>query len=243
MTEAPGTLNSNMAALLTAIDLCAKVINYCSSFLNEKRNSSREPNNKRMHMKRSILLTSMAALGLMFLCPGTVQAATTNGLISSFTFVGLFSPTNSPVVTTNTIGNVITSTYTAKPLTVTTKSILNLIQAEFGTIFPGGSRLAYSLHSSGFVVLDSTGNLVLNVATNAADTNYSFVLSNGVSSATASGKSVTTTTASATNTVTVVTEHVPDYGIYYTDGKGNKFHFNGMLTLKANELQTSTNTL
>jgi hypothetical protein len=146
-------------------------------------------------------------------------------------------------MTTNAIGNVITSTYTTKPITLSTKSILNLIQAEFGTIFPNGARLGYSLHSGGFVVLDSTGNLILNVATNAADTNYSFSLSNGVSSGVISGKEVKTTTASATNTVLVATERVPDYGIYYVDGKTNKFHFTGLLTLKVNEDQTSTTNL
>jgi hypothetical protein len=165
------------------------------------------------------LLTSVAALGLMGVCPGNVQATTTNGLISVFSLVGLSSPTNPAVMTTNAIGNVITSTYTTKPLTLTTKSLLNLIQSEFGTIFPSGTRLAFSFTSGGFVVLDSTGNLILNVATNAADTNYSFAISNGVSSTVISGKVVKTTTASTTNSVSVATEHVPDYSINYVDGK------------------------
>ncbi|MGD0812741.1 MAG: hypothetical protein ABSA83_03985 [Verrucomicrobiota bacterium] len=173
---------------------------------------------------------------------GKLQAATTNGLVSTFSIVGLLSPSNSPVRTTNVIGNVITSTYTSKPLTMNTKSILDLLEVEFGTQFPAGARLAYGLGTSGFMVLDSTGNVLLNAATNTADTNYSFVLSNSVTYlAVPSGKAVQTTTADATNTVTVATEHLPDYGIYYQDGKSNKFHFNGMVTLKLDELETSTN--
>lgn len=195
-------------------------------------------------MKRYILLASVAVAGLMGLCVGSLRAGTTNGLISTFSIIGLYSPSNSPVMTTNAIGNVITTAYTSKPLAMNTKSILELLEAEFGTLFPGNARLAYGLNTSGFVVLDSTGNILLNAATNAADTNYSFVLSNSAPYlAIASGKAVQTTTVGATNTVTVVTEHLPDYGIYYQDGKSNKFHFSGVITLKLNELESSTNTL
>jgi hypothetical protein len=191
---------------------------------------------------KSKLLSAIVALGLLGLCQGNVQATTTNGLLSAFSMVGVSYPTNSPVTITNAHGNVITSTYTTKPFTFTGQNVLNLIQAEFGTIFPRGARIAYSLDTSGFVVLDSKGNFILNAAANAADSNYSFVLSNGVAGGVISGKTVMTTTATSTNTVEIITEHVPDYGLYYEDGKSNKFHFTGIVTVKANALVTPTNT-
>jgi hypothetical protein len=200
-----------------------------------------------MHMKRYLLSTAVAALGLMGFGIGHLQAAavTTNGVLSTIAIVGVFSPTNSPVMTTNTIGNVITSTYTAKPVKIATKDILTLLQAEYGTTFPSGAQLAYSLNSSpaGFVVLDKNGNLVLNVTTNLADSSYRFSLTNSSSATTISGKAVKTTTTSSTNTVENVIEILSDYAIYYADGKGNNFHFTGVIELKADALVTSTNTV
>jgi len=197
------------------------------------------------YMKRYLSSTAIAALGLMGFGIGHVQSAvTTNGVLSSFAIVGVFSPTNSPVMTTNAVGNVITSTYTAKPVKIATKDILNLLGAEFGTSFPAGAQLAYSLSSSpeGFVVLDSNGNLVLNVSTNLADSSYRFSLTNSSSSTVISGKAVQTTTIASTNTVQNVTDTISDYAIYYADGKGNNFHFTGLIVLKADAL-VSTNTL
>jgi hypothetical protein len=204
-------------------------------------------NNDGIHMKRYLLSTVVAALGLMEFGIGHLQAAavTTNGLLSTIAIVGVFSPTNSPVMTTNTIGNVITSTYTSKPVKIANKDILTLLEAEYGTTFPAGAQLAYNLtgNPSGFVVLDKNGNLVLNVSTNLADSSYRFSLTNGSEAAVISGKAVKTTTTSSTNTVESVTETVGDYAIYYADGKGNNFHFTGVIELKADALVTSSNTV
>ncbi len=83
------------------------------------------------------------------------------------------------------------------------------------------------------MVLNSCGNLVLNVAKNPADSSYRFSLTNSSSASAVSGSEVRTTTAASTNTVEKVTEY-DDSAIYYADGKGNNFHFNGLLLLKAN---------
>src|SRR5208337_364071 len=107
--------------------------------------------------KHFVFWTVVTALGTMGLSPAHLEAATnTNGLVSAFEIVGLYSPNNSPVMSTNSVGNVITSDYTAKPLKIATKDVLNLLAAEFGTSFPSGAQLAYDLNSpQGFVVLDS----------------------------------------------------------------------------------------
>ena len=190
--------------------------------------------NHRIHMKKYLLSTAVAALGLVGLGVIHVEAATTtNGLPSTFALVGLFSPTNSPVKTTNNIGNVITSTYTSKPLKIATKDILNLLSTEFGTSFPSGSQLAYRLGTSGFLVLDNSGNLVLDVSTNLTDSSYRFSLTNNSGTSAISGKAVQTTTTASTNTVESATDTYSDYAIYYADGKGNNFHFTGVIVLKA----------
>jgi hypothetical protein len=132
---------------------------------------------------------------------------------------------------TNAIGNVVTSTYTSKPFSITTKNILTMLQAEFGATFPTGAKLGYSLETSGFVVLTQQGEFFQNVKTNAADTNYQFGLTNSTPADFANGKAVVTTTLGVTNSVETISETLSDYGIIYKDGKGNKFHFNGIITL------------
>jgi hypothetical protein len=186
--------------------------------------------------KNVTLFAAVTAIGLAVFAGGRIQAASsTNGLVSSFAIVGLFSPTNSPVMKTNNVGNIITSTYTAQPVKIDTQNILTLLASEFGTSFPSGAQLAYSLGGSeGFVVLDKTGNLVLNVSSNATDASYRFSLTNTSYTTAVSGKAVQTTTTSSTNTVENVTETLADYAIFYADGKGNNFHFGGAIVLKAN---------
>jgi hypothetical protein len=191
-------------------------------------------------MKKYVFLAS--ALGLIALSPAYLQAAT-NGLNSTFSIVGQFSPANSPLVTTNVVGNVVTSIYTTKPLMITTKNILNILEAEFGTSFPVGAKLVYGLGSGGFRVLDPQGNLVLDASTNGSDANYRFVLSNSVYNSAITGKTVMTITTASTNTTQLLTARAPDYGIYYEDGKSNDFHFTGLLTLRADALITSSNTV
>ena len=186
-------------------------------------------------MKKFALLTAVATLGLMGLGISQVQAATTtNGLVSTFAIVGWFSPTtNDPVLTTN--GSVITGTYTAKPVKITTKDVLNLLHSEFGgPAFPSGAQLAYSISEFGFVVLDKSGNIILDVSSNATDSSYVFsseTVTNTTSFQVISGKSIQSTTT----TNIIVTGYVSDQIITYADANGNDFHFSGVETVKANE--------
>jgi hypothetical protein len=192
--------------------------------------------------KNITLFAAVTTIGLAAFAGGRIQAAnSTNGLASSISIVGLFSPTNSPVMKTNTVGNIITSTYIAQPVKIDTQNILTLLAGEFGTTFPSGAQLAYQIGIGGFVVLDNSGNLVLNVSSNANDASYRFSLTNTSSIMSISGKAVQTTTTSSTNTVEDATETLADYAIYYADGKGNNFHFGGPVVLKVNAT-VNTNT-
>ena len=190
-------------------------------------------------MKKFVWAAIIGAFGLLGSGLGNVQAAaTTNGVTSVFAVVGLFSPTNSPVAITNSAGTVVTKTYTVRPVKITTQDILNLLATEFGTNFPTGARLAFSLSGSeSFAVLDKNGNIFLDVSTNAADSSYRFNVTNTDYHVTAIGKAIQTQNSSTTNTVEMVTESASDYAVYYADGSGNNFHFSGLLTLKANIFQ------
>jgi hypothetical protein len=190
-------------------------------------------------MKKFALLTVATALGLMGLGAGNILAASsTNGLASTFTIIALFSPTNSPVMSTNHNGavTVYTETFTTKTVTITTKDILNLLAREFNTTFPAGAQLAYALGQEGFVVLDNKGNVFLNVSANAADSSYRFSLTNTDQSniSVVKGTEISTKNTSTTNTVVNITYTICDYAIYYADGKGNDFHFSGVATLSEN---------
>jgi len=198
-------------------------------------------------MKKIVLLTAVATLGLMGLSASNVQAAavTTNGLVSTFAITGLFSPLGDPVTTSNSSGTVVTDTYTTKSVKITTKDMLNLLADEFNTTFPVGAQLAFSLNGNeGFVVLDKLGNVFLNVSTNPADSSYRFALTNNsTSSQTISGKVVETTKPSSTNSVANFTETFSDYSIIYKDGNGNNFHFIGVIALKENIFEDSTSSM
>ena len=194
-------------------------------------------------MKKFALLTAVATFGLMGLGIGQIQAATTtNGLVSTFAIVGWFSPTNSPVTTTNSNGTVITQKYTAKPVKITTKDLLNLLGTEFGATFPHGAQIVYGI-GPGFLVDDKNGNVVLNVSSNLADSSYVFTLDNVTNTSsieTVSGSVTETMKPTSTNTVEVVTAYVSDEEITYADGNGNNFHFSGTAVEKANVTTTPT---
>ncbi|MGB7746863.1 MAG: hypothetical protein WBN75_06195 [Verrucomicrobiia bacterium] len=196
-------------------------------------------------MKKFALLTLTAALGLMGLGAGNVQAAPpkgpstppTNSLVSTFSIVAFFSTNNSPVITSNANGTVITETYTTKTVTIATKDILNLLAKEFNTTFPAGAQLAFTLDDR-FVVLDQGGNVFLDVSTNAADSSYRFSITNGsIPNAVFSGNEIFTKNTSTTNTVQNLAITEADFAIYYQDGKGNDFHFSGVVTESLNAFQ------
>ena len=187
-------------------------------------------------MKKFALLTLAAALGLTGLGVGNVQAAPViiKRIPSTFTIVALFSPTNSPVTSTNHNGMEITTTYKTQTVTITTKDILNLLAREFNTNFPAGAQLASSL-IGGFSVLDQHGNVILDVSSNPADSSYRFSFTNSFSgSPVVGGKEIRTKTASTTNLVETLTVTDADTAIYYQDGNGNDFHFSGVLTENIN---------
>jgi hypothetical protein len=186
-------------------------------------------------MKKFALLAGMITLGLLGLNTGSVQAAaSTNELISTFAIVGLFAPTNNPVITTNASGTVITAKLTAKAVKIATKDLLNLLATEFNTNFPAGAQLAMNLNSgSRFVVLDKNGNLLLDVSTNAADSSYVFGTTNFTDNVRLmSGKETETKTSTETNMTATITMTASDIAIRYADGNGNDFHFSGVLSLK-----------
>ena len=184
-------------------------------------------------MKKLVLSTVTAALGLMGLGISNVQAtANTNRLVSTFAIVALISPAD-PVVSTNSNGTVITAKFTAKKVKITTQDILNLLATEFNTTFPAGAQLALSLADEGFVVLDKNGNLLLDVSTNAADSSYVFGTTNFTDNVQVmSGKETETKTSAETNMTATITMTASDLAIRYADGNGNDFHFSGVITLK-----------
>lgn len=195
-------------------------------------------------MKKFTLFTLVAALGLMGLGVGNVQAnpqkgppptGNTNGLPCTFTIAGLFSPTNSPVTSSNASGTVITETYTSKTVTITTKDILNLLAAEFNTTFPAGAQLALSFDGQGFVVLDQSGNVFMDVSTNSGDSSYRFGTTNYMDYIhVMSGKETFTKNTLTTNSVANMIITLADIAVYYQDGQGNDFHFSGVVTESEN---------
>jgi hypothetical protein len=192
-------------------------------------------------MKQFVLLLAVT-LGLLGLTTGNLQAASPNtkAVLITIQISGIIQQTT---IVTN--GDVVTTTYTTTPVKLGNQNILNLLQAEFGTTFPVGAQLAYNLSGTrGFHVLDQSGNPILDASTNAADSSYVFDLSNDVASATVPtliiGKAVDNTVTS--NQTQIVSQVVPDYGIFYSDSHGNNFHLDGLLTLKANGSVTSSNT-
>lgn len=198
-------------------------------------------------MKKLSLLTAVAVFGAVELAVSDVQAAvTTNGIVSTISIVGSFSPSTSPVITTNSGGSstVITSVYTSKPLKILTKDMLNLLATEYNVSFPSGARLAYDLTSSpeGFVVLDKSGNIFLNVSSNGVDSSYRFDLTNNSSNQAISGKATETDTFSSTNTSETLSIVEDNYSIVYTDGRGNDFKFTGLVKLKVSAVVNSTET-
>jgi len=194
-------------------------------------------------MKKFVLLIVATTLGLLGLSASNLQAASgnTNAMLISFQIAGIVQHT-----ATVTNGAVVTTTATAIPVKIGNQNILNLLQAEFGTTFPTGAQLAYNLTGPmGFHVLDQNGNPILDASTNASDSSYVFVLSNAVAGATVptiiTGKLVENTVTS--NQTENLTEIAPDYGIYYADSHGNKFHLDGLVTLKATLSATSSNSV
>jgi len=195
-------------------------------------------------MKKFVLLTSAVTLALLGLGTTNLQAmpANTNNLPVTFQITAAIQKTS---VITN--GTLVTATESATSLKINNKFILNLLEVEFGTNFPAGAQLAFSLASiNGFSVLDRNGGLILDVSTNAADASYIFSLSNNVINATSSvpilitGKGTQNIVTS--NFIDNITEFAPDTGVFYRDAHGNDFHMDGVLTVKAKISTTSSNT-
>jgi hypothetical protein len=95
-------------------------------------------------MNKFVVSTGMATMGLLGLIAGGVQAApATNVLISTFALVGLYSPTNSHVVTSNADGTVLTVKVTANPASFTTKDAPNPCVAKTSHWIPLGCNGIY----------------------------------------------------------------------------------------------------
>ncbi len=180
---------------------------------------------------RKFALIAVAMFGLLGMSVGNVYAvlANTNAMIVKVAFTAsiqapILSVTNPP--TTN-------STYKIIKVKVATQDVLNMLQAEFGVTFPIGAQLGLTAGFD-FVVLDKNGNVFKNVSTNLSDSSYGFYVTNDFNPVIVGKATQDATTLSLT-----VTELQPDFGIYYSDGNGNNYHFSGLLTIKANAIQTS----
>jgi hypothetical protein len=181
---------------------------------------------------RKFGLTVVAMFGLLGMSVSSVHAvlANTNAMIVKFAFTAniqgpILSVTNPP--TTN-------STYKVIKVKVASQDVLNMLQAEYGVTFPIGAQLGLTA-SFDFVVLDKSGNIFKNVSTNLSDSSYAFYITNN-SNPVIIGKA----SQNATTLSLAVTELQPDWGVYYSDGNGNNFHFTGLLTIKAVASQTGS---
>lgn len=180
-------------------------------------------------MKKIILLVAMTVFGLSV---GKVDAQilVMKANLQALVQKSILSTTNPP--NTN-------MTYATLKVKITTQDILNILQAEFGTLFPDGAQLALDINNNtAFEVLDKNGAFILDVSTNPADSSYFFYLTNRANIQVIAGKVAQT----PTQTSEIVTETLPDYDILYADQHNNNFHVGGIITLKANAVVT-TNTV
>ncbi len=131
-------------------------------------------------------------------------------------------------------------TYTSTKVKIATPDILNMLQAEFGTLFPDGALLVLDINNNDdFEVLDKNGGFIVDVSTNPTDSSYYFYLTNRSS---VNPVIVGKANQSATALTQVVTETLPDYDILYADQHNNNFHAGGIITLKASAV-SGTNTV
>lgn len=191
---------------------------------------------KGLIMKRFAILTVITLVGLLAFDAGTLYAASanTNALTVNFTFTGAIQAPN--VATTNIVTATTNTTYAVTKVRFANKDLLSLLSLEFATAFPVGARLGLTT-SFNFVVLDQAGNIFMDVSTNSADSSYVFNITNN-SSPVITGKVV----QAPSKTTEVVTEIEPDFTFYYADGKGNNFHFGGLVTIKANAVVMGSTT-
>jgi hypothetical protein len=182
-------------------------------------------------MKKS-LLTLIATMSLF--AATKVSAVFTNDTVLTANFlITAISVTNStPSKVTNSF-NTITSTIRATTNLVSSANILKMIATEFNTNFPAGSRLAFTTGLY-FVVVDSTGKVLLNASSNPDNSQYYFGLSNNI---------VTESLASAFMSFGKQIEYIngnkktapgtimaSDYFICYRDSHTNDFHFGGFVS-------------
>ncbi len=177
-------------------------------------------------MRKYTLMLVMAVFAALGFQTSTAFATSsnTNAMTVRFSFT---ASTQAPIdgVTNATSTNV---TYKVGKFRFTNKDLLTLLAAEFGTVFPDGAQLGLTT-SFQFVILDKGGNIFLNISTNLSDSSYVFNITNN-SSGVVAGKVVEV----ADKATEVVNEVVPDFTFYYADGKGNHFHFGGLVTIRIN---------
>src|ERR1700759_3982688 len=107
-------------------------------------------------MKKLTLIMSVV-LGL-FGMAASVEAAESSVLTVTMQISGLVQSMNSV-----TNSGIATTTYSAKMVKISNTDILDMLQTEFATTYPAGAKLGYSLETAGFVVLDKSGNQIMNV--------------------------------------------------------------------------------
>jgi len=171
-------------------------------------------------------------------------SATTNQVVCNLAITGVFTASD-PTISSNASGTKMTASFPAKAVKISSKDVLNLLKTEFATNFPSGAQLAIKVSGdSGFVVVDNRGNLILDVSTNAADSEYRFDLTNAFDAEPLiTGKMTETKTSTTTNMAENVTVYMRDMALYYADGYGNDFHFSGVAVMNASVYSDETTDL
>ena len=181
-------------------------------------------------MRKNALYILIAVVGLLGYHTERASAASssTNAFTVRFNFT---ASVQLDELTTNAPGtNVV---FKINRFRFTDKDMLPLLASEFGTTFPDGAQLGRQPDGR-FVVLDKAGNIFLNVSSNLSDSSYVFTTTNTISNRSVfvhTGKEL-----AGTNTILIDSGIEPDVTICYADGKGNQFHFGGLLTFKRNFL-------
>ncbi len=191
---------------------------------------------------KKLALLAFSAIALLLTTTSNVRGAwvNTNALLLQLQITGVMQTNFNGKTVTNAAG-IATTTITAKPITITTKDLLRMLESEFNTNFPTGAQLAFGVAGpiSGFMVTDSSGNPILDVSSNPNNSSYVFAISNAVVGGNFQlqyGKLVQN--FATTNATGLITQIFRYYGFFYKDSHGNDFSFVGNLTAKISVLES-----
>ena len=189
------------------------------------------------NMKKFIILTAIAVVGLLTVNNVQASFTSTNALLAQIKLTALVQGS----VISQTNGTKVTETLKTTTVKVTNQDILNLLSTEFGQNFDG-DQLAYDFIDTGFVVTDANGNVIKDVSTNLTDSSYYFGITNFTDYGYLQSLKVVqdTNTMNATESGTI---YESDESIRYADGNGNDFHVTGLIAAKLNAVAMPPTTL